>query len=200
MTPTRVQPDRARVRRDELLDGLVDLYLAEGFLALGVGDLAARLRCSRSTLYDVASSKEQLIQAAVRRYFQRAAERIATRVDAEPDPGERIPVYLAAVAEELEPASARFHADLEAYAPAGEVYRDNTRHAARRVQELVADGVAAGALRPVDATFVGAATAQVMTAIQSGAIGEATGLDDASAYRRLADLVVHGLERRALPG
>jgi hypothetical protein len=53
--------------------------------------------------------------------------------------------------------------------------------------------VAAGALRPVDAAFVGAAVAQVMTAIQGGAIASASGLADAAAYRALADLVVHGV-------
>jgi hypothetical protein len=35
-----------------------------------------------------------------------------------------------------------------------------------------------------------------MTAIQRGAIRGATGLDDAAAYRQLADLLVHGLASR----
>jgi hypothetical protein len=53
--------------------------------------------------------------------------------------------------------------------------------------------VEAGSLRAVDASFVGAAVAQVMTAIQGGAIAAASGLADAEAYRALADLVVHGV-------
>lgn len=180
-------------RRDELLDQLIELFLAEGFLRFGVGDLAARLRCSRTTLYAVAGSKEQIVLAAVRAFFRRAAERIEAKVEREPDPGARIAVYLTSVAEELSPASPRFHADLLAYPPAAEIYEDNTRHAATRVQALVDAGVQAGALRTVDAIFVGAAVAQVMVGIESGAIGAATGLDDATAYRRLADLVVNGL-------
>ncbi|MBB3042411.1 TetR family transcriptional regulator [Nocardioides sp. LMS-CY] len=180
-------------RRDELLDELIELFLAEGFLDFGVGDLATRLRCSRSTLYLVAGSKEQIVLAAVRGFFRRAAERIEAQVAREPDPGARIAVYLTAVAAELSPASPRFHADLVAYPPAAEIYVDNTRLAARRVQNLVVAGVGAGALRQVDATFVGAAVAQVMAGIESGAIGAATGLDDAAAYRRLADLVMNGL-------
>lgn len=182
-------------RRDELLDDLIELFLAEGFLDFGMGDLAARLRCSRTTLYAVAGSKEQIVLAAIRGFFRRAAERIESQVQREPDPGARIAGYLLAVAEELSPASARFHADLLAYAPAAEIYEDNTRLAARRVQALVSEGVAAGALRPVDATFVGAAVAQVMSGIESGAVATATGLDDADAYRGLADLVMNGLNR-----
>jgi AcrR family transcriptional regulator len=180
-------------RRDELLDELIELFLAEGFRDFGVGDLAARLRCSRSTLYLVAGSKEQIVLAAVRGFFRRATERVETRVERESDAGQRIAVYLVAVAEQLSPASKRFHDDLLAYPPAAAVYEDNTRLAARRVQQLVAAGVRAGALRRVDATFVGAAVAQVMAGIESGAIGAATGLADAAAYRRLADLVMNGL-------
>jgi AcrR family transcriptional regulator len=180
-------------RRDQLLDELIELFLAEGFLDLGVGDLAARLRCSRSTIYLVAGSKEQIVLAAVRRFFRRAAERIEAQVEAEVDPGARLACYLTAVAAELRPASERFYADLQAYGPAAEIYQENTRLAARRVQHLVSAGVEAGSLRAVDASFVGAAVAQVMTAIQGGAIAAASGLADAEAYRALADLVVHGV-------
>jgi AcrR family transcriptional regulator len=195
--PTRAsaRPERATARRSQLLDELIDLFLAEGFLAFGVGDLAARLRCSRSTIYLVAGSKEQIVLAAVRAFFRRAAERIEAQVELEPDPGARLAVYLTAVAGELSPASERFYAELQAYPPAAEIYEDNTRRAARRVQDLVTAGVEAGTLRPIDASFVGAAVAQVMSGIQNGAIGTATGLADAEAYRKLADLVIHGLGR-----
>ncbi|MCX6396351.1 MAG: TetR/AcrR family transcriptional regulator [Propionibacteriales bacterium] len=177
----------------ELLDALIDLYLRDGFLAFGVGELAAELHCSRSSLYLVASSKEQIILTAVRRYFQRAAERIETRVEAQSHPGLRLQAYLAAVADELAPASEQFYADLAEYPPARDLYLENTRRAAQRVQDIVATGVAAGTLRSVNARFVGAAVAEVMAAIQAGRIEAATGLTDAAAYAALADLVGTGL-------
>jgi hypothetical protein len=86
-----------------------------------------------------------------------------------------------------------FYADLAEFTPAGDVYRENTQFAAQRVQDLVNEGVQAGVLRPVDASFFGAAVSQVMTAIQNGEIESATGLVDAEAYRHLADLVMHSL-------
>jgi len=184
-------------RGEELLDQLIELYLAEGFLSFGMGDLAARLRCSRSTLYLVASSKEQIILTAVRRYFRRAAERIEARVDAEPDVGLRLQVYLAAVSDELAPASEKFHADVAGYPPARELYEENTRLAAQRVQDIVAAAVAGGALRPVNARFVGAAVAEVMSAIQAGRIEAAAGLGDAEAYRALSDMVYRAVETTA---
>ncbi|MEN8706282.1 MAG: TetR/AcrR family transcriptional regulator [Nocardioides marinisabuli] len=186
---------RAEQRRVELLDRLARLFLAEGFLGFGVGDLAARLRCSRSSLYLVAASKPEIVLATLRDWFRGAAQRIEERVLAEPDPAARLRTYLLAVSDELAPASLQFYADLVAHPPAGEVYEENTRYAARRVRALVDAGVEAGALRPVDAVFVGAAVAEVMTGIQAGRVGAATGLSDAEAYRALADVVVGGLAR-----
>jgi AcrR family transcriptional regulator len=194
--PSPTPPARSRRRRDALLDELVELFLAEGFADFGIGELAQRLSCSRSTLYLVAPSKEQLITATVRYFFKRAAERIGARVAAVAEPADRLATYLTAVADELAPASPRFYADLAGFPPGAEVYRANTAHAAKRVQQLVTEGVEAGALRRVDATFVGAAVAEVMDAIGDGRIGAATGLDDAQAYQALVDLVSTGLRAR----
>lgn len=186
----------AQDRREALVQELTALFLAEGFRSFGVGDLAARLRCSRTTLYAVAPSKEQLVLTVLRRFFRDAAHRIEARVAAEADPGRRLAVYLSSVAEELEPAGDAFYADLAAHPPGAEIYAENTAAAARRVGELVTAGVEAGAMRPVDARFVGAAVATVMSAIQTGGVQRATGLADAAAYAALADLVEHGLARR----
>jgi AcrR family transcriptional regulator len=181
-------------RREELLQQCSDLFLAEGFSRFSIGDLADRFRCSRSTLYALAPSKEQLVVASVRAFFKAAAERIEARVAAAQGPRERLATYLAAVAEELEPASAEFFADLAGFAPAGDVYRENTRFAAQRIRALVTEGVRAGALRPVHASFVGAAVAEVMGAIQRGSIQQQAEVSAAEAYRELADLILHSLD------
>ncbi|MFF5243749.1 TetR/AcrR family transcriptional regulator [Streptosporangium sp. NPDC000095] len=186
-------PGKARMRREETLVQLRELFLSEGFSSFGIGDLAERLRCSRTTLYAVAPSKEQIVVAAVRSFFKHTAERIEARVAASDDPARRLVIYLEAVASELQPASARFFADVADFGPANDVYQENTRYAARRVQALVTEGVRAGALRPVHASFVGAVAAEIMGAIQRGTIQSSTGLDAAEAYRQLADLVMTGL-------
>ena len=188
---------RGPARREALLDQLVDLVLAEGFATVTLDELARRLRCSKSTLYAVAGSKEQLVVAAVRRFFARATAAVEARAAGPADHRERIGAYLLAVSEQLRPATPVFFADLAGFPPAAEVYARNTRSAARRVQQLVSDGVAAGTIRPVHASFVGAAVAQVMAGIHAGEIGAATGLDDAAAYAELAALVVAGLRQES---
>jgi AcrR family transcriptional regulator len=194
---TKVLPDRLATRRSLVLRQLTALFLAEGFLSFGVGDLAARLRCSRSTLYLVAESKEDLIATVIRNFFKSAAVNIEAKVTAESDIGRRITVYLAAVATELRPASKQFYNDLAAYPLANRIYEHNTRQAGRRIQELVSAGVESGDLRHMNPLFVGVAVSQVMLAIQNGVVGEVTGLGDSTCYEMLADLVVRALTFQA---
>lgn len=166
---------------------LLELYLAHGFLRFGVAELAARLKCSKSTLYVIAPSKEQIITATVRAYFKAATEVVERRVADHDDPATAVAVYLMAVAEELEPASAQFFADLHAFEPAGAIYRQNTALAAARVTELV---TAAAPGEGTRAVFAGAVAGTVMEAINRGDFESRTGLNDAAAYRELADMML----------
>jgi AcrR family transcriptional regulator len=186
---------RGPARHTELFDGLVELLLAEGFAHLTLDDLAARLRCSKRTLYALAGSKEQLVRAAVVHFFRGATGRVEASLNGAQTPEERIGAYLRAVSTELAPASARFFDDVAAFAPAAEVYERNTRAAARRVGELITEGVAAGAFRDVHVAFVADEVASAMVRIQQRQVAAATGLADAEAYDHLASLLLHGLTR-----
>jgi AcrR family transcriptional regulator len=180
-------------RREELADQLVELFLAEGFRHLTLADIAARLRCSKSTLYTLGQTKEQVTVNVVRRFFQAATEQVESATAAHPTPGERIVAYLRAIGQALRPASPRFMADLAGNAFAREIYQQNTAIAARRVRELIAEGVLTGEFRPVHASFVADTAAATMRRIQTGAVREATGLADADAYDELAALVLEGI-------
>src|SRR5438128_9695861 len=84
-------------RRNELFDALVDLFLAEGFAHLTLDEIAARLRCSKSTLYTLAGSKEQLVRAATVHFFRRATADVESGVVPAAAPRDRITAYLAGV-------------------------------------------------------------------------------------------------------
>jgi AcrR family transcriptional regulator len=190
MVPAARVPRRS-ARRAQILDGLVELFLEAGFLEFSVEDLAERLQCSKSTLYAVAPSKEQLITAVVRAFFRGATERIEARFAVEVDPVAGIRVYLEAISAELAPASAAFFADLDTFGPAREIYVHNTAIAARRVQELVQAARLPG--RTLDAAFIGAVAGATMESVQRGEMAAMTGLSSATAYRLLADLIIAGV-------
>ena len=189
------RPAFATRRRTELFDALVALLLAEGFAHLTLDDIAARLRCSKSTLYTLAASKEQLVQAATVHFFRSATEFVEARVAATTGARDRIAAYLSAVGEALDPATEQFMADLDGFAPARAVYEQNTGIAARRVQELIAEGVAAGDFRDVHAAFAADLVAAAMVRIQQRVVRRTTGLDDADAYRELAAILTAGISR-----
>jgi AcrR family transcriptional regulator len=184
---------RGAVRRAQLFDELVVLLLEKGFAGFTLDELAARLRCSKRTLYALAGSKEQLVRAAVVHFFRAATARVEAALAAHVEPAARIAGYLRAVAAELAPASPEFFADLAEFPPAGEIYERNTRIAARRVTELIDEGVAGGVFREVNPAFVADTVASVMVRIQRRQVADATGLTDAQAYQQLAELVLHGL-------
>ncbi|MCF6525346.1 TetR/AcrR family transcriptional regulator [Streptomyces sp. JJ36] len=186
---------RGAARRSELFDDLVRLFVGHGFAHLTLDDLAARLRCSKRTLYGLAGSKEQLVRAAVVHFFRCATARVEAALAAEAEPGDRLAAYLRAVSAELAPASPQFFDDLAAFEPAAEVYDRNTRAAARRVQQLIDEGVAAGAFREVHVAFAADVITSVMVRIQRRQVAGTTGLTDAQAYAHLAELLLHGLSR-----
>jgi len=187
------QGARGATRRSQLFDELVDLLLAEGFVHLTLDDLAARLHCSKRTLYGLAGSKEQLVRAVVVHFFRRATERVEKALAEQTTPSERLAAYLRAVAEVLSPASSAFFDDIAAFPPAAEIYERNTQAAALRVGELVEDGVAAGVFRPVHVAFVADLISAALVRIQTRRVAAATGLADAEVYERLAELLLNGL-------
>ena len=185
-------PRREELRREELTEGLIDLFLDQGFLAFSVEQLAAHLRCSKSTLYSIAPSKEQIVTSVVRAFFRRATERVEARTTDAGTPADRIGAYLEAISVELKPGSPAFFADLDRFAPAMEIYRRNTEIAADRVKELMS--LTPDSRSRLNVDFVGAVASLTMEYIHRGQIGAVTGLDDSAAYRALADLIVAGMK------
>jgi AcrR family transcriptional regulator len=180
-------------RQVELLDRLVALMAAEGFSHLTLDDLAERLRCSKTTLYALAPTKQQLVVEVVKQYFRAAVPAVEARVAEAEGPKQQVVAYLDAVGDYLRPLSRAFMDDLSRFEPAAEVYRQNTAAAATRIRGLIAEGVEAGAFRQVHAAFVAETVAVAMFEIQRGEMFARLEMTDAEAYAELASLVVHAL-------
>lgn len=188
-----VKSGRAKrgARKLAVTDSLIDLFLDDGFLDLSVDDMAAHAHCSKRTIYVVGDSKEQVILTVIRGFFKRATDWIAQRMDAKLAPIDQIGQYLRLIAEALAPASRQFFIDLDAFKPAREIYRRNTRIAAEQVQKLVRGAM--GERSRMDAEFIGAVAGIMMNAIHRKELKDATGMEDAEAYRALANLIVAGV-------
>ncbi|WP_197318761.1 TetR/AcrR family transcriptional regulator [Saccharomonospora sp. NB11] len=183
-----------RTRRQRvLLAELEELFLAEGFMSFTLDDLAAELRCSKTTLYALAPSKEQLAVKVVAHFFKGAAERIEAQVADVDDAATAVRTYLAGVSAELDRASPAFMADVERFEPARAVYALNSEAAARRIRQFIADGVEQGVFRDTHADAIAEMAGILVESIQSGVVGLRARTTDAEAFEALADLLLNGL-------
>ena len=193
MTQSR-STDFGTRRRAALFDELLALLLAEGFAHLSVADLATRLRCSKSTIYTLADSKEQLVTTTVTHFFRMATDHVEARIAGATSSRQAVIDYLIAVGEALSPASEAFTTDLHHFAPTRELYERNTAAAARRVRELIDAGSRSGEFRYVNDAFAADLAATMMSRIQRREVSATTGLDDAEAYRQLAAILTTGID------
>lgn len=169
---------------------LLDLFLAEGFVALTVDDIARRLSCSKATLYSIAPNRGDLVRHTVGIYFRDSARRAEIAIERAPSSYDAIRAYLAQIASDLRPASPQFLADLSSYPPAREIYRLNTRAAARRVGGLLEAGSERGELDSASVGFIGEVVALTIELIYRGDLRERYSLSDADAFQQLANLVI----------
>ena len=188
-----VSPAHATARRAQLFDELVTLFLDEGFAHLTLDQIASRLHCSKSTLYTLAGSKDELVREVTVHFFRSATAEVEAAVASAAGTRERLTAYLTAVGAALAPAHEQFMEDLAGFPPARDLYERNTRAAADRVHELISEGVAAGDVRDVHAAFVADVAAAVMVRIQQRKIKSSVGLDDSQAYLELAHLLTTGI-------
>lgn len=196
--PVRRQAGRRTptARQRALLADLERLFLAEGFISFTLHELAARLHCSKSTLYAVAASKEQLATRVVGRFFMGAAEEIERRLVDVDDARVMIETYLAGAAEILSSASPAFIRDMGEFEPTRTAYALNSQAAANRIREFIAKGVADGQFRDVHASLIAEMAGLLVESIQTGDLGRRAGVSDAQAFSALADLLLGGLASR----
>jgi AcrR family transcriptional regulator len=182
-------------RHQALLVQLEALFLAEGFAAFTLDDLAGRLRCSKSTLYALADSKEQLAVTVVSRFFHNAAARIEQRVAEESDPRKVIGRYFEGISEELGVASEQFITDVSATSATRSIYESRAQAAARRIREFLSAGARAGIFRDVHTELVAQMVSVVIESIQTGELRSRAGVADAEAFAGLRDLLLEGVVR-----
>ncbi len=180
-------------RRDDLLESVSKLFLAEGFTSMSVDELTRRLQCSKSTLYALAPTKEQLVLTVTRRFFKNATTEIEDRIRGVSDPAERIAVYLKCVGAAMSTQSAAFYRDMVSFQPTSEIYELNSAAAAGRVREIIEEGVRSGRFREIDPHFAGHLIAWAIEGIQSGRLQSGSDAETGHAFSQLGELILNGL-------
>ncbi|WP_329600025.1 TetR/AcrR family transcriptional regulator [Streptomyces pseudovenezuelae] len=182
-------------RRDELLARLQRIVLEEGFARLTVDALAARLECSKSTLYAISSSRHHLVATVLKSFFRDAAEQVEKDVVQVADPARQIAAYLAAVGAQMQRMSAACYDDMLDDDATREIYAVNSMAATRRVREMIHAGVESGDFRAVHAEFVSEAVGLLIDGIHSRELLDSTRLSSGEAFIELSNLVLAALSK-----
>ena len=149
-----VEPNLPVDRPAQLLQQLEALFLAEGFSAFTVSELAARLRCSKRALYELAPSKEELFLLVLKRCLDDIWQR---GIDAErsvTDLRLRIRWYVESALVPLRQWSPAFLADIAAVDQARHLLDRHLVDRMARLEDMVRAGTRSGLFRKVHPQLV----------------------------------------------
>ncbi len=168
------------------------MMLAEGFRDWKIGDLAARLRCSRSTLYKLASSKDELILLVVERILEQAVDDLRAAVDA---PGrsaaDRVQAYMIVVGEWQGRGSIAFWQDVAENPGATALFAH--RPGAKVLAAVLEEGISSGEFRPLNVGFTTRLLLAGAALSQDPDVLREVGLDAGEAVVQFVDTLLWGL-------
>ena len=180
-------------RHNALVEQLETLVRRNGFGDLGIGEIARELRCSRSTLYAIAPSKEQLFLLVVDRLFRDIESAAEAAAEREREPAPRVEAFLAAGLEEVRGIAPRLIDEIAAH-PAGRIrMAEFQRSSSGKLRVLIEEGIAAGVFHPVNATLAAELLDATVTRIQEARLLRETGLGPSDALADVFRIITHGL-------
>jgi AcrR family transcriptional regulator len=189
----------ASLRSARLFDDLAALFLSEGFLHLTTDEIARRLRCSKTTLYRIAPSREEIYAAVVDRYLGRIRDDgVAAATAASDFPSAMIALLGAGVTAARE-ASWEFVRDMRRH-PASRRRLD--LHQRRRVadlERLIEAGIRDGAFQGFHPRMVAELILALIGKVFEPDLLASVGLSLAEAYDEAYRIVEYGLIPRGTP-
>jgi AcrR family transcriptional regulator len=180
-------------RQGQVLDALEDLFLEEGFTHLTIGEMVARLRCSRRTIYSVAPSREELILIVIDRLLNRMGVEAKARAASHEDPGDAIEAYLQTGVTTLARATQAFNEDIESYLPTRHLYDRHLNIALKVLGGLVETGIAKGVFRSLHPAVVAEILAAAVECIRKPEVLIRANVTHAQALADMSMLLRHGL-------
>lgn len=180
---------------DEFLDELTELFLKEGIQDLTIGELARRMRCSRTRLYEIAPTKEEIFCRVVARFFMAALEDGRKQAAHAQDPASALVDSLTVGVREAARTSVAFLRDVEAFEDARLLYDDYQHARTTHFSELIEAGTARGVFMECNAAVVAEFMFGAALRLRSSTFLARTGITIDAAFNQFYSLLLHGLLR-----
>ena len=188
---SRTAEARLGARHREVLDQLDKLFMANGFAAFTIADVAREIGCSRRTLYEIAPSKDQLVLVVLDRHLHTMGRAALDSIDREAALIDQVRQYIQGGLEYQ--MFAPMLDDLADDAPARRLIDRHYRFVMSVVQQLVALGVERGEFADVEPAIVGAVVTGSSLYLMQSDIEQDSGLPMATLVSGMLDLVLGSL-------
>jgi AcrR family transcriptional regulator len=181
-------------RLAELLDGLEEVFQKEGFRKVTISELAARMCCSRRTLYEVAASKEEIFVVILGRLLARIRAMGDEALEAgTSDPGAQLEAFLTPGFTQTLNASTAFFADIESLPAARRMMEQHQAARVERVRRIIEGGVRRGRLRRVSPYLVSEVGRVVARRLKEPEFLREASLSAGEAFREWTRILLYGL-------
>lgn len=187
-------PQSLTPRQRELFNSLLNDFLKEGFAGFTIDKAAQRYHCSKSTIYALGKTRDEIVHRVLVSFFKEIARRTELAHHPKSSHEQRLAAYFTTISNTLSPASPAFMRDLASEPVAQKIYALNTKMATEKIHQLIDDGVAAGEFTADNIAFLPQLIHRTMLDIQQGHYSEL--LNPAEAYEKFGQLVLHGITAR----
>ena len=195
MTKSKVKLSRGEYRSQTLIAQLEKLFLEEGFRDLTVDEIAARLSCSKRSLYQIAPSKLEIFLRILDQFLDRIRRMGNRAVLEHDDPAARLAAYMEPGYIETKRASRRFVEDIQASKAALQLLEAHQRERMNTLRDIVDDGIRRDQFRKVNSLLVAEAYLAAIAKIDDPEFLRRAGLGFSEAFAELYQLIAYGVFR-----
>jgi AcrR family transcriptional regulator len=191
-------PGRQRFshRQEEVLDTVEAVFRREGLRGVRMGDLATEANCSRSTLYEIAPGKEQLLLLVLDRMMRRISLRGATAIDQADTNMDRIRAMLASGALDFADLGPRYLDAVRSHPPARMLLDHWIAVCRDMLEDLIARAIAEHEIRPVNGRVVAEVMFASVLTFTDPDFTRTSRVTTADALSGMVDLLLNGLRPR----
>lgn len=192
---TRLAPGRQRFspRQEEVLNAIESVLVREGIRGIRMGDLAAEVGCSRSTLYEIAPSKEDLLLLVVDRMMRRMSARGVAAIAKADTHIDRMRAMLTSGALDFAELGPRFLDDVGSHPPAHMLFDRWIVVCRDALERMIDEAADAKEIRPVNGPVVAEMMFAAVLRFTDPDFTRTTKISLAEALPAMVDVVLEGL-------
>jgi AcrR family transcriptional regulator len=184
-------------RQAQVLDVVEAVFLREGIKAVRIGELAAEASCSRSTLYELAPTKEDLLLLVLDRRLRRIMRRGAQAIEDAADPVDRVRALMTSGALDLAALGPGFLEAIRRHPPARLLFDRRIAEGRGTLERLLEEAIGADELRPVNVPVVAEAMITLVLRFTDPEFIRASGPQFKDGLAALVDVFLDGVRPRA---